>query len=277
MRLTVRVGDACYFGRAVDVRGHDLSATRLARAVRGGETAGVLVAWSGEAGPLFDQVGVVRPGMRVRRRGALAAVARSLGRRVPADDERERIEARLASFSAPAVEFATARERVAQAGKERDRLRERVAVLRGRIQVLRDRGLDETDALAALRSAARALSEAETERAAATQMLDRKGAQAREGWDSRERRLALRDRADNLARRARAQLADGVRASVDWAIERVPESSATDIDGAPPDVVALASIRVATVRAPIVLACDRFASVEAAADWLDAPVVRVEV
>lgn len=266
-----------HVGRAVDLQNAGLPADAVARAIRGEGTARVTVAGVGAPGPLFDHVGVVRSDLSVRRRPLLAAVARSLGRRAPHDDARERIEAELASLPAPETGFAAARERVATAGRERDRLRERAAVLRGRIQVLREREADATDTLAELRSVARELSEAETERAAAEQALARDHAQARRGWDARERRLELRDRADNLARRARAWLADGVREPVDRAVQRVPNADATGAADAPPDVLALAAVRVATVRVPVVLACDRFSSAAAAADWLDAPVVRVEV
>ncbi len=277
MRPVVVVDGTPHVGRALDVRDTGHSAETVARAIRGEETVRVSVAGVGDPGPLFERVGVVRPDRSVRRRAVLAAVARSLGRRAPEDDARERVEAELASLSAPETGFAAARERVATAGRERDRLRERAAMLRGRIQALRDWEVDATDALAEFRSVARSLSEAETERAAAIQALDRDHAQARTGWDARARRLELRDRADNLARRARAWLADGVRDSVNRAVRLVPNADATGIPDAPPDVLSLAAVRVGTARVPVVLACDRFSSSAAAADWLDAPVVRVEV
>jgi hypothetical protein len=45
--------------------------------------------------------------------------------------------------------------------------------------------------------------------------------------------------------------------------------------GADPVARALAVARVAALSAPVVLACDRFGSADAAADWLDAPVIRL--
>lgn len=276
MNPTIRIDGEPRFGRALDLRDTGLTADTVAAAIRGEEVSGIEVR-GGEPGQLFDRTGVIRPGMALDRRGTLAAVARSLGRRAPQADERAQVEASLASLPDPDVGFAAVRKRAATAGRERDRLRERVATLRGRIQALRDQGADDEAVIAELRSAAQEFSEAETERAAAMQALARERRRAREQWDVRERRLAHRDRLDNLDRAARAWLADSVRESVDRAVGSLPVTDATGIEKAPADVVALASLRVATVRAPVVLACDRFSSVEAAADWLDAPVLRVEV
>lgn len=278
---TVRVDGVVHVGRVIDLRdaGSAVDASRLCALFRGAHESDSRVSVRGVArpGPVADQIGVVRPGMSVRLRPLLAAVARSLGRRAPEDDARERVEADLAALDSPETGFAEARSRVAAAGRERDRLRERVATLRGRVQALRDRGADTTSALAAHRSAARDLAAAETERAAAVQLLDRERERARTGWDVRERRLALRDRADNLARAARARLATSVRPSVERALDHLPGASVAGLGDAPGDATALAALRVATVRSPVILARDRFDSPTAAADWLGAPVVRVEV
>jgi hypothetical protein len=231
------------------------------------------------AGPAHGRVGVVRPDRASPGRSALAAVARSLGHEAPAAAEIAALDAEIADTEPDAVDLATARERVAGAGSEVDRLRERVAALRGRVETLRgldaDAGADVTAAERAFREAARELSEAETERRAAEQALSGARERARTARDDRERRLELVDRRDNLAREARSWLATRVRDRVDAAVAAVPGSVATTFADAGPVTARLGAARVAGLRAPVVLACRRFPTPRRAARWLDTPVVRV--
>jgi hypothetical protein len=223
--------------------------------------------------PVHEAVGLVTP-RPVERRGLLAAVARSLGHEPPQSSRIEGLRAALREPSPESVDLVGARRRVAESGTEVERLRERVATLRGRVQARRETDGDASDAERELREAARELSEAETERHAAVQTLDRARERARERRDTRAARFAREDRLANLEREARAWLADRVRARVDAAVVAVPRATATTVEGADPVTCRLAAARVADLRAPAVLACRRFPDAAGAARWLDAPVLR---
>ena len=224
--------------------------------------------------PVHEAVGLVAP-RPVQRRATLAAVARSRGHEPPTSERIETLRAGLRERTPESVDLAGARRRVAESGTDVERLRERVATLRGRVQAHRESGGDASDAEAALREAARELSEAETERQAAVQALARARERARETRDDRERRFAREDELANLVREARAWLAARVRERVTAAVVAVPGSAATSVEGADPVTLRLAAARVARVRAPVVLACRRFPDARAASRWLDAPVLRV--
>lgn len=270
--MRVAFGDRERSGRAVDLAAA-VDPARVVAAVRTGDGA----VECPEPGPAHDHVGLVEPGMTLRRRAALAAAARSRGLEAPQRDELARVREELATLDPPDVALAAARERAAEAGDERARLRERVAALRGRVQALRDAGAETAtaEAEAELAETAAALAEVETERAAAEQALERARDRARDARDARERRLRLEDREANLERAARAWLADEVRPAVDAVVPDTPGASAEAFADARPVTATLAVARVADLAAPVVLACHRFASASGAADWLDAPVIRV--
>ncbi|WP_436925446.1 DUF7856 family protein [Halosimplex amylolyticum] len=276
-------------GRAVDLRGRGIDPERLAAAIRddatpgGGESVddGVSVDVDCPAPrPVHDHVGCVRPSTTLRVRTALAAAARSRGGEAPQDDELAAVREQLADLTVPSPpDLRTPRERLAGTDAAVDRIRERVAALRGRVQAGREAGRDVSDLEAELAEATRELSERETERAAAKEALERAERLARESRDARERRRRLEDRHANLERRARAHLVDRIRGEYEAALAEVPGAPADacasdpfELDGA---TAVLAVGRVAALRAPVVLACDRFETVDAAAGWLDAPVVRV--
>jgi len=295
--VVVRTPDGALSGRALDVRGRtgaDIDAERLVAAVRCGrddseddtERAGAVDRSVGVAcpdpGPAHEHVGLVESGMALRVRTALAAGARSRGLSAPQDEALASVRAELADLTVPEVDAAAARERLAGTESAVAAGRERVATIRGRIQAARDAGRETEDLREELRAAARELSEIETERAAAREALERAERRAREARDARERRRRLEDRAANLARAARSHLVDAVREEYATAVAAVPGpdrgSDPHTIESpfdADPVSAALAVGRVAQLRAPVVLAVDRFASADAAADWLDAPVVRV--
>lgn len=225
-------------------------------------------------GPVHDHVGLVVPGRTIQRRAALAAVARSRGKTPPQQDELDRVHGELSRVDSPSVDLDGPRQRAAAAGSEAERLRERVAAMRGRVRALRDERLDASEAEAELADAAAALAETETERAAAEQALERARQRARAARDTRDRRLRLEDRAANLERAAREWLAEEVRPAVDRGVREAPDSSAESLADAEPVTGALAVARVAELTAPIVLACSRFESASDAADWLGASVIR---
>jgi len=234
-----------------------------------------------DPGPAHEYVGLVEPGMALRVRTALAAGARSRGLSAPQDEDLASVRTELADLTVPEADAAAARERLAGTESAVTAGRERVATIRGRIQAARDRGRETDDLREELRAAARKLSEIETEHAAAREALEQAERRAREARDARERRRRLEDRAANLARAARSHLVDALREEYVTALAAVPGSDRTGDPGgeepfdADPVSAALAVGRVAQLRAPVVLAVDRFASADAAADWLDAPVVRV--
>jgi len=238
---------------------------------------------SPDPGSAHEYVGLVEPGMSLRSRTALAAAARSRGLSAPQDEELASVRAELADLSVPEVDTERARERVAGIESAVEAGRERVATVRGRLQAARDAGRETDDLREELRAAARELSEVETERAAAREALERAERRARDARDARDRRRRLEDRVANLERGARAHLVDALDEEYATAVAAVPGSNESDERDsgevapfdADPVTAALAVGRVAELRAPVVLAADRFESPNAAADWLDAPVVRV--
>lgn len=219
---------------------------------------------------LRDHVGVVAPGLSLDRRETLVAVARSQGVTTTVDDELRTARERLADLGEPVPSLSAARRRVAEAEAALDAQRERVATLRGRLQ-----SSDDGDVAEEYRAAIRALSEAETERAAAGEALANARERAREARDEREKRLRLEDRVANLERRAREELVGTVRPEVDEAVRAAPGADPQDFERADPVTAALASIRVGRVRGPVVLACRRFESATAAESWLAEPVCRL--
>ncbi|MFC6990001.1 hypothetical protein ACFQJD_17205 [Haloplanus sp. GCM10025708] len=186
----------------------------------------------------------------------------------------------MTEFEVDGIDVAAIRRRVAEAGDDEAHLRERVAALRGRVQALREAdGETAADAEAELESAITELSEVETERIAAEQSLSRAEARERAARDRRERRLELADRLANLERGARADLAATVYDEFTAAVATLPGDG--DAGGEPGEydgdavTAALGVARVAPLRAPVVLAADRFDDAATAADRLDAPVVRL--
>jgi hypothetical protein len=275
------VGDRARRGRAVEATDLGVAPDDLYRAVAGEAVEGLALDCS-DPGPLHDRVGVVREGASPWLRGALAAAARSLGETAPQDEEAAAVRARLADHDDPDLGLAAARRRLAAAGDEEARLRERVAALRGRVGALADAGAAEArrEAEAALAEATRGLTEAETERIAAEQRLAALETRAREARDRRDERLALEDRAANLDRAAREHLAGAVYDRFRAAVAALPgEGTAGGCPGdyeGDPTLAALAVVRVADVDAPVVVATDRLGDAERAATRLDAPVVRAD-
>ena len=285
MRLVV--GDTVREGRAVDASDLPVSPDAALAAIGGdvdpdGTGDRAVVVESADPGPVHEYVGRVTPCMDLSVRPALSAAARSRGLTAPQDDRIATLRERLAALDAESVSTREQRRAVAEAGEDVRRLRERVAELRGRVRALEEAGADAEGARADLSAAAERLSEAETDRIAAEQRLDAARAAARETRDARERRLRLEDRLANREREARAHLVERVASDYAEAVAAVPggdpaatRSTTTDtaLPDAGPVTAALAVGSVADIAAPVVLACDRFATPARAADWLDAPVL----
>jgi hypothetical protein len=270
-----RVGDARYFGTAVAID-RALDPERVARAVRTGAARAAepsIEVEAAEAGRLHERVGCIHPECSLRPRTALAMAGRSRGWTTEFDDPLERVRERLAEFAEPPTVPADpgARRQLADATDDIERLRERVAAMRGRAETAGDAG--EAD----LEGAIRSLSEVETTAAAARERRGRVREAAREARDRRQERLGLVDRRDNLARRARRALVDRAREDYVDALTVVPGvRDVADPFDAPADAMALAIARVGDLDAPVVVATDRFADAPAAAGWLDAPVIHLE-
>ncbi|KAB1197508.1 MULTISPECIES: hypothetical protein [Haloferax] len=207
------------------------------------------------------------------------AVARSRGRSSPVDEELDRLTSRLAEYADTDDDYSTplraARRRLAEAGDDEAGLRERTASLRGRLAAHREAGDD--DAIEATRAelvdVATQLSEVETERIAAEQRLEALEREAKRARDSRDERLRLTDAVANRRREARTYFADTLAAEFDEARDALSalSSETTDTD----TLTALAAVRLADFRAPVVSTCRFFADAETAAHHLDCPVIRL--
>ena len=256
-----------YTGDAIDLRGESVDRRALVAAIRRDDSPYAVDCPS--PGPVHERAGVLTPAMSVKSRTALAAAARSRGVDTPHDERIEHLAEELAEL-ADSIEGDGATLPDGPPPDDVARLRERTAELRGQVTALEAVGADPTDARARLRETAGRLSELETRRIAADQRRER----IRERRDRRERRLRLADKLANARRDARASLVDAVRERYASAVAEVHEPTA-DPFAVPAPVAALGVLRVAQVRAPVVLAVDRFERPASAADWLDAPVVRL--
>lgn len=289
-------GTAIDLGERIDPKADDSTVVaELDRAVRR-PTAVATTVLDGAARPLridcaapnavHDHVGAITSTVTLDVQTALADAARSRGATAPNRERLQQLRAELADIEMHAESTDAARRDVASAGADERQLRESVAELRGRVQTLREtapdsRRLDETEA--ELAEAVRNLSEAETDRMAAEQRLARAERAARRARDTRERRLRLRDRLENREREARAALAERATPAFRDAVEATPEPDRsgptieTPAAPIPPTTAALAIARIADIDAPIVIADGRFDDASAAAIWVDAPVVRVDI
>lgn len=280
-----------FSGRVIDLRESDdaVTAEAVCRAVRFGRP--VLVeapeVVSPSPGPVHGYVARLERGTAFDRRGALATLARSRGHAAPADGELAAVRAELDSIRPPpSADVEAARRRVAEAGAETERLRERVATLRGRLSAHRERNGATDDAVAEaeaeLSEATTRLSEVATDRIAARQRLELLESEAREARDERERRLKLEDEAGNLERAVRRSLAASVYDDFSSAVAALPDpfdAAAGDEPGeydGPAAAAAVAVARLADVRAPVVVSpplAAAFGGPRPAGEFLRAPVV----
>jgi chromosome segregation ATPase len=264
--LTLELGTE--MGLVLDRRDVDADAERVLRVIRDPTDDRISCP---APGPAHDHLGRLHSELSLNRRAAFAAVARSRGETAPQLDDLRVVVDELRSLDAESIDSTEARRRVAAAGAERDRLRERVATLRGEVQARREAGLDASDAAEELTTVAARLSEVATEAEAARQVLDRARERARATYDHRERRLRLQDRAANLQRAARATLAGRVRPELEGALEQFDDRALGD---APDPVVAVAAAAVAAFDAPVVCELD-WLDPEDAARAFGTPVVRL--
>lgn len=278
--MRCRVAAAVRVGEAVTVPEGD--ADRLATAVgREGpvDPAGqpTVAVDCPSPGPVHGYVSPVREGMGLRVRTALAAAARSRGLTAPHGEELAAVRERLAELTVELAASAEERREAAETATDTDRLRERVAAARGRLQAARESGGDVAAASDELEAAVRELSEVETRAAAAAERLETARERERAARDRLERRRRLQDRVANLEREARTALVARVREEYARAVGEFDVAAPLE---APPAVAALGVVRVAAVDAPVVLDGEGrvgrvFADAGAAVAWLDAPVIYI--
>ena len=227
-------------------------------------------------------LGRIPTGTSLRRE--LAAAARSRGNESSVRDECRRLRDEIAAIEIDSPDLAAARRRVAAASGEEDRLKERVATLRGDVRARRAVEAETDAALDDLETAAAELSDAQTERIAAEQALERARQHAAAARDERERRLELEDRLQNRRREGRRELATDLYPAFRDALGAVPGGDPANAgrgpsayDG-PAFAGSLAAVRIADLDEPVVLgveAAHRLAVGESEpAAVLDAPITR---
>ncbi|ELZ47447.1 hypothetical protein C463_02771 [Halorubrum californiense DSM 19288] len=195
-------------------------------------------------------------------RRQLAAAARSRGRTASVAAEIDEIESELAAIEIEPVDLTAARRRVAETTGETERLKERVAALRGDARARRAVDAEADEALDDLEAAAAELSAAQTEAIAAEQALERARAEAARNRDERQRRLRLRDRLRNRRRTARRELSEAVYPAFRRALAVIPGGDASEAGAGPdaydgdPVAASLAAVRVAALDATVDLRGD---------------------
>lgn len=268
--MKLRVDGTTYAGRVVDVRTRRVEGGAIAASVRGQRCLPVVACPSPPA--VYAYAGHVHLSMGLRTRTALAAAARSQGHETPQDDAIADRRAQLADLNRSAPDLPDPVDPVPESTI--DGLQETVATHRGRLTARRDVGADPEAARADLRDAATQLSEQQTRRTAAQETRELRRERARAYRDTLETQRRLSDELANLQRTARATLVDRLARAFARAVEAVPGSTPSDPFDASPVTAALAVLRLARTPAPVVLETGRFESPSAAADFLDAPVVR---
>jgi hypothetical protein len=210
-------------------------------------------------------LGRIPTGTSLRRE--LAAAARSRGNESPVRDECRRLRDEIAAIEVDSPDLAAARRRVAAAADQEERLKERVATLRGDVRARRAVEAETDAALDDLETAAAELSDAQTERIAAEQALERARRRAAAARDERERRLELEDRLRNRRREGRRELATELYPEFRDALGAVPDGEPANAGRKPsaydgPEIAAsLAAVRIADLDAPVALGVE-------AAHWL---------
>lgn len=192
-------------------------------------------------------------------RGELAAAARSRGCTTPIAGELADLRTALAELAVEPIDLSAARRRVADATGAEERLTERIAALRGNVQARREIGVDPTPALEKLETAATELSRVQTTRIAAEQAFTHARRSVARARDTRERRLALRDRLRNREREARKSLAECVYPSFAAALPTVPGGTDASAGRSPAEytgprlTASFAAVAVAELERPVAL------------------------
>ena len=274
--MRVEFGGVERRGRAIDLRDAPVSAEDVVAAVRD-PTDDRIVCPPPQS--VHERVGLLHRDVSIRLVAAVSDAARTRGASTEYDEELRAVEAELAEMEVPDVDLEAARERVAEAAADVDRLNERVARTSGRVEARREGDADPSDAEADLQTATRELSEAETDYHAAREALAAARGRAQEARDARQRRLELQDRRENLRRAARRTLADEYADAFGRAVRALPVTA----EPAHPQrlrgadwAAACAVARIARPGAPLVVA-GGFERAPRARAALDAPVLLAEL
>ncbi len=220
-------------------------------------------------GPVHRHVRRIDPSTTITRETTvLAAAARSRGETTEFDDQIDAVSAEISAIDLPTADVPAAVRAVNDAEREVDAHRDRVARLGG-IVAARDEPDAVSDAQSELRTAAAELAAAETDHHAARQELARERDRQRAANDARERRLRLQDRLENLRRDARQELADREGGRIDRALDAIPRWP----DAIPDSRLALAVVRTASIRSPVVIVDGPFRTSVHARACLAAPVI----
>lgn len=219
---------------------------------------------------LYRYVNLIAPGLSIPRRAALVSTARSLDITTSVDGSIRETKVELRSVPGPVNSRADVRRRVAESAADLEAKRERVAMIRGRLQETDDGSIESE-----YRAAIRTLSEAETEHAAAAEALEEARTRARAARDILDRRLRIEDRLENLERAARAELVATITPAVETALSNLPGRNVESFEDADSVSAALAIARVGRIERPITLACRRFSDRGSAERWLEVPVYRL--
>lgn len=198
----------------------DISLVELDQAVHAGAPtpSKSLCIYSPAPTPVREYIGVITHNPNIKRRDALIAIGQLWGIKTSYDASFRSVQSAIDQLESSSVpDLTSARERVATAGVDVERLHERVAMLRGRMAVYHesDATADITETEVALKDTIRTLSEASTEEIAAAQRLAQLMDIARSARDQKEKRLSLIDRRQNLTRRIRTAIFDAVKTKFD--------------------------------------------------------------
>ena len=265
-----------YEGRVVDLRARAIDERVLAAAAHSSvdaTTSRSLMISCQPPTAVYGYAGHVHEGMGLRCRTALAAAARSRGMTTEYDGDISRLREKLDEFGIPEPTMPSVPDPVPAATVSE--LEATVAARRGRIEAHETLTGESPRELRERReSAVAGVTERATERRAAEQTRERRRIAARQYRQRLDDRRAVADRLANTERRARAALVEQARDRFAAALDALPGPTPSDPFDGDPVAAALAVLRVARTDTPVVLTADRFASPAAAADYLDAPVIR---
>ncbi len=246
--------------------------------------------------PVYAHIAHIHDEMGLRIQTALAKAARTVGGETPYDESLATARATLTELTPEAPGSERHRHKLETKTVEAERLKEQAATLRGEIRTRRKHDLPTETAQAELRDVLAALSEAETSAQAAKQQLTAAQEAMREFRDQQEHRFRLEERVANLERKARASLVEqftpafrahvreiialaeregGIDKTVASGTLPTAERSATPLTAINPTVAALALVRFASFDTPVVLSGSLVESARAAAEILDAAVIRI--
>lgn len=253
--MKITIGDGPSQTSVIDLSDADVDVRSLRRSIRDPDDDRIQCA---RPGPLHDSLGYISPHSDPAIRPSLALAMRSRRTSTPVDRALATAQNERNRLKVPNVDLEEVRRAVAETRQDKQTLRERVARLGGKVSALREaEGGDPSEAMEGLRSAATALSEAETDHLAAVQQLEEMRREARKSRDVEHRRLQLTDKIGNLRQEAREYLVETGWDRFTDAVGALPRETAVgpnlDAYAGPGWVTAMAILHIAEVEAPVVV------------------------